>query len=86
MLRRSPRPSHLQMEPLEIRCNLSVIDPLAGALAEPIQVPCDVVETGVFAPSHDSADRAGTDNAPSTQSRGSNINISTGWERVYPTD
>jgi hypothetical protein len=42
MLRRSSRLRQVLMEPLEFRCNLSVIDPLA----EPVQVPCDVVETG----------------------------------------
>ena len=49
------------MEPLEIRCNLTVIDPLASALAEPVvEVPCDIVETGFHAPIHDSAYGGGT--------------------------
>ena len=84
MLRRSSRPRHLLMEPLEIRCNLSVIDPMAGAMAEPVVVPCDVVETGVYAPNHDSADRASTNvdlgltvtdtaNAPSAHNGSINI-------------
>jgi len=75
------------MEPLEIRCNLSVFDPSAGALAEPVQVPCDVVEEGFYAPSHDSAYGAmtnvrldvtvtDTQSAPSPEQNGSNINIS----------
>jgi hypothetical protein len=60
MLRRSSHPRHLLMEPLEIRCNLSVFDPLAD-MAEPVaQVPCDVVEKGNYAPNHDSANRAST--------------------------
>jgi len=74
MLRQSSRPRYVLMEPLEIRCNLTVIDPLAG-LAEPVaQVPCDVVAIGELAPSQDSLE--------------SSINVSShaDLERIYPTD
>ena len=88
MLRRSSRPRHLLMEPLEIRCNLLVFDRLAGALAEPVaQVPCDVVGVGINGVGLndngelDVASSSGGEDSSEASRAGY-----TGWERIYPTD